>query len=119
MNKYCCDYDILINSSPFLVVALVKKITIEPFTGFFTFIFHCNIGFWASDLVAAFSFSFFISRHSLERSICAYYQLTLTCVCLCVVKNLSNKSVISIFLVAMFVSLFLLFLSFKANIHVK
>ena len=118
-NKYCCDYDILINSSPFFVAALVKKFTTEPFPGFFTFIFHCNISFWASDLVAAFSFSFFISRHSLEHSICACYQLTLTCVWLCVVKNLSNKSVISVFSVAMFVSLFLLFLSFKENIHVR
>ena len=119
MNEYWCDYNILTNSSPFFVAALLKKFTIEPFPGFFTFIFHCNISFWASDFVAAFSLPFFISRHSLEHSICACCPLTLTCVCFYVVKNLSNKSVISIFSVSMFVSLFLIFLSFKANIHVK
>ena len=114
---------ILINSSPFLVAALIKKKkkknTIEPFRGFFTLIFHCNISFWASDFVTAFTFPFFVSRHSLEHSICACYPWTLTCVCLYVVKNLLNKSVISRFSVAMFVSLFLVFLSFKADIHVK
>ena len=43
----------------------------EPFSGFFTFIFHSNLSFWASDFVAGFSFPFFISCHSLEHCICA------------------------------------------------
>ena len=81
MNKYWCDYNILITSSPFFVVALIKKFTIEPFPGFFTFICYCSISFWASDFLAALSFPFFISRHSLEHSICACCPLTLTCVC--------------------------------------
>ena len=111
MNKYSCYYNILINSSPFFVAALIKKS--------FTFIFHCNITFWASDFVAAFYFPFFISRHSLEHSICACFPLTPACVCLYVVKNLSNKYVIAIFSVATFVSLFLVFLSFKAEFSAK
>ena len=97
MNKYWCDYNILINISPFFVVALVKKFTIEHFPGLFTFIFHCNISVWALDFVAAFSFPFFVLCHIVEHSICICFPFTLTYVCLYVVKNLSNKSVISIF----------------------
>ena len=104
MNKYWCDYNILITSSPFFVAALIKIFTVEPFSGFFTFIFHCNINFWASDFVAAFYFPFFISRHSLEHSICACCPLTQTCVCLNVVARLlswttfqtKNKSIIKL-----------------------
>ena len=119
MNKYWCDYNILINISPFFAVALVKKFTIEHFPGLFTFIFHYNISVWALDFVAAFSFPFFVLCHIVEHSICICFPFTLTYVCLYVVKNLSNKSVISIFSVAMFVSVFLVFLSFKADIHAK
>ena len=92
-RKYWCDYNILINNSPFFVVALVKKFTIEPFPGFFTFIFHYNIRFWASDFVATFSFHFFLSRRSLEYFICACCLLAL--ICKKFVKNLSNLSNLS------------------------
>ena len=92
-GKYWCDYNILINSSPFFVVTLVKKFTIEPFPGSFTFIFHCNISFWASDFVATFSFHFFIPRRSLEHFICACCLLAL--ICRKFVKNLSNLSNLS------------------------
>ena len=103
MNTYWYDYNILINSSPFFVAALVKKFMIEHFPGFFTFIFRCKISFWVSVLLLHFLF-LPLFHASLEHSICICCPLRPTCVCLYVVKILSKKSVISIFSVAMFVS---------------
>ena len=48
VNKYWCDYNILINSSSFFLAALIKKLMIEPYRGFFYIYFllqHRILGF--------------------------------------------------------------------------